>query len=196
MLFKRLNRLFCVIFLMFAWSAVIAAANPDTKKSTKLAVVNVSVLMKESPRAKSLGEEIKNKYLPQEEALTKEGEHLKELEERLDKDTDKQENNIDRIKNSRAYRERKRDYTRNYESFRDQLSTARQDALIAVRQEVREAIDTVREEHEIDVVIENYISASDSVDITQAVIRHLEESYKKEQNLESAQVKIEEKEAQ
>jgi len=192
-LFKQLNKLFCFIFLVILSSAATADADISNKKATKLAVVNISTLMRDSPRAKSLGEEIKNKFLPKEEALTKEAERLKELEESLDKDTSKQENNADRIKSSRAYRERKRQYTRDFEAFQDQLGVARQDALVAVRQEVQDAIATVREKYSIDIVIDNYISASDSVDITQTVIQYLEKKYQEEQSLTFPQSQVEEK---
>lgn len=193
MLFKQLNKLFCFIFLVILSSAATADADISNKKATKLAVVNISTLMRDSPRAKSLGEEIKNKFLPKEEALTKEAERLKELEESLDKDTSKQENNADRIKSSRAYRKRKRQYTRDFEAFQDQLGVARQDALVAVRQEVQDAIATVREKYSIDIVIDNYISASDSVDITQTVIQYLEKKYQEEQSLTFPQSQVEEK---
>jgi Skp family chaperone for outer membrane proteins len=150
--------------------------------ATRLAVVEVSVLLAESPRAKALAKEIKNKYLQQEQLLKKEHEVLKRLESSLDRDSDRL-SNVERIKQSRDFRKRKRQYTRDYETFRDQLNTARQEALITVRQEVLDAIDSVREKQQIDIVIENYISASDTVDITPDVIDYLNENYQKEQRV-------------
>jgi len=159
--------------------------NTDTitaAAATRLAVVQVAVLLDESPRAKDLAKTIKNQYLQQEQVLKKEHEDLKQLEASLDRNSE-QLSNSERIKKSREFRQRKRKYTRDYEVFRDQLNTERQDALVTVRQEVLDAITAVREQKKIDIVIENYIDASNDVDITADVIQYLKDNYQKEQTL-------------
>jgi outer membrane protein len=148
--------------------------------ATRLAVVQVATLLDESPRAKALAKTIKNQYLQQEQILKKEHEALKQMEASLDRNSDQLSNN-ERIKKSRDFRQRKRKYTRDYEVFRDQLNTERQDALVTVRQEVLDAITAVREQKKIDIVIENYIDASNKVDITADVIQYLKDNYQKEQ---------------
>ena len=153
---------------------------PLPNMATRLAVVKVAMLLDESPRAKALAKTIKNQYLQQEQVLKKEHEALKKLEASLDRNSDQLSNN-ERIKKSRDFRQRKRKYTRDYEVFRDQLNTERQDALVMVRQEVLDAITAVREAQKIDIVIENYISASNSVDITRDVIQYLNDNYQQEQ---------------
>ena len=153
--------------------------------ATRLAVVKVAVLLDESPRAKALAKTLKNQYLQQEQILKKEHDALKQLEASLDRNSEKLSSS-ERIKKSRDFRQRKRKYTRDYEMFRDQLNTERQDALVMVRQEVLDAITTVRERQKIDIVIENYISASDAVDITPDVIQYLNENYQKELAMPSA----------
>lgn len=156
------------------------ATHSTPKQATRLAVVQVAVLLDESPRAKVLAKRINAQYLQQEKILKKEHETLKQLEASLDRNSS-QLSDSERIKKSRDFRQRKRKYTRDYETFRDQLNTERQDALAMVRQEVLDAISAVREAHNIDIVIENYISASNNVDITQDVIQYLNDNYQKEQ---------------
>ena len=162
-----------------------AANLKDDKKSfkvaTRLAVVKVSVLLDQSPRAKALAKSIKKRYLEREQILKQEHEDLKKSEAQLDRRADKL-SNAERIKNSREFRTRKRQYTRDYELFRDQLNSERQEALIRVRQEVLDAITAVRKQYNIDIVIENYISADTAVDITTDVIQYLEKHYQQEQN--------------
>jgi Skp family chaperone for outer membrane proteins len=162
-----------------------AASLKDDKQSfkaaTRLAVVKVSVLLDQSPRAKALAKSIKKHYLEREQVLKQEHEDLKKLEAQLDRRADKL-SNAERIKNSREFRTRKRQYTREYELFRDQLNSERQEALIRVRQEVLDAITAVRKQYDIDIVIENYISADTAVDITADVIQYLEKHYQQEQN--------------
>ena len=73
------------------------------------------------------------------------------------------------------------------------ITAARHDAFETVRQEVSDAINKVRENQQIDIVIENYISASKDVDITQDVIQYLDDNYQKEQLTNSSQQQTEEK---
>lgn len=186
------TRQLVTLLLLSALSVSSLADDTQAKTATSIAVVNIAVLLDESPRAKVYGEEIKKQYLPQEQALAKERDELKKLEELLDKDSEKLSND-ERIQKSRDYRQRKREYTRDYETFRDQLNSSRQKALTIARQEVLAAIDSVRQAKGIDIVIENFVSASKSVDITKAVIEFLGEEYKKEQNVESTQPPEQEK---
>ena len=186
------TRQLVTLLVLSALSVSSLADDTPTKTATSIAVVNIAVLLDESPRAKVYGEEIKKQYLPQEQALAKERDELKKLEELLDKDSEKLSND-ERIQKSRDYRQRKREYTRDYETFRDQLNSSRQKALTIARQEVLAAIDSVRQAKGIDIVIENFVSASKSVDITKAVIEFLGEEYKKEQNVESTQPPEQEK---
>ncbi len=170
-----------------------ATIEKDDKKAfkvvaTRLAVVKVSVLLDQSPRAKALAKGIKKRYLEREQILKREHEDLKKLESQLDRRADKL-SNAERIKNSREFRTRKRQYTRDYELFRDRLNSERQEALIQVRQEILEAITAVRKQYNIDIVIENYISADTTVDITTDVIQYLEKHYQQEQNLSPSATK-------
>ena len=188
-----LYSLILLLSMLFSLSAKLYAEQPVTTEvshktitaalptvATRIAVVKVAVLLGESPRAKALAKSIKDQYLQQEQVLKQEHEVLKQLEASLDRNSD-QLSNSDLIKKSRDFRQRKRKYTRDYEVFRDQLNTERQDALVTVREEVLDAISAVREAQKIDIVIENYISASNQVDITRDVIQYLNDNYQKEQ---------------
>lgn len=175
------SKLFSYLVLLSLSTTLLATDNSaQLKAATRLAVVNVATLLDGSPRAKFLGDDIKKQYLPREQALAKERDALKALEELLDKGNDGMSND-ERIQKSRDFRQRKREYTRDYETFRDQLNATRQKSLSIVRQEVMAAIDSVRKLQNIDIVIENYVFADENTDITNAVIQYLEVKYKKEQ---------------
>lgn len=179
--FFTLRQLFSCLVLLSLSTLLLASDNSgQLNAATRLAVVNVAILLDGSPRAKFLGDDIKKQYLPREQALAKERDALKSLEELLDSDNGRASND-ERIQKSRDFRQRKREYTRDYEAFRDQLNATRQKSLSIVRQEVMAAIDSVRKLQDIDIVIENYVSADKNADITNAVIQYLEVEYKKEQ---------------
>ena len=183
-LLALIKKIFLFAIFIILSSALYAAEDKTVDNSndaaTKVAVVDVAKLLEESPRAKNLGGEISKKYLPEKQALEKERKQLEKLEKQLDQE-DEQLSREESLKRSRDYRERRRQYTRAYEAFRDQLNSAKQEALEIVKQEVFAAIDAVRAEKHIDIVIENYISADKKVDITPAVLQYLEANYQKSQ---------------
>lgn len=149
----------------------------------QVAVVNIAVLMENSPRSQAIADRIKGEYFPQEQLLNKEREALRLLEEQLDAESTGLSAE-ERLKRSRDFRSRKRKYTRDYEDFRDRLSSARQKALALVRQDVLEAVDHVRTKAGIDIVLEDYVLASEEVDLTPKVLQYLQTLY--QQTTESA----------
>lgn len=145
-----------------------------------IAVVDVAYLMKNAPEAESAGLELKARFSPRELALSKELELIGQLEAERERNlgtwTPEQ-----RQQNEREVRTRKRDRTRALEDFREELRFARDAALDSVQQSVFKAIEDVREEREIDVVIEEYVAASARVNITPDVLDYLQRQFDQKQ---------------
>ncbi|HHC73817.1 MAG TPA: OmpH family outer membrane protein [Thiothrix sp.] len=151
-------------------------AVPTATTQRRVAVVNIAVLMENSPRSQAIADKIKSEYFPQEQLLNKEREALRLFEEQLDAESTGLSTE-ERLKRSRDFRSRKRKYTRDYEDFRDRLSSARQRALALVRQDVLEAVDYVRTQAGVDIVLEDYVLASEEVDLTPKVLQYLQTLY-------------------
>lgn len=154
----------------------IAKSPASQTAQRQVAVVNIAVLMENSPRSQAIADRIKSEYFPQEQLLNKEREALRMLEEQLDAESTRLSDE-ERLKRSRDFRSRKRKYTRDYEDFRDRLSNARQKALELVRQDVLEAVDHVRIEAGIAIVLEDYVLASEEADLTPKVLSYLQTLY-------------------
>jgi len=154
----------------------IAKSPASQTAQRQVAVVNIAVLMENSPRSQAIADRIKSEYFPQEQLLNKEREALRMLEEQLDAESTRLSDE-ERLKRSRDFRSRKRKYTRDYEDFRDRLSNARQKALELVRQDVLEAVDHVRIEAGITIVLEDYVLASEEADLTPKVLSYLQTLY-------------------
>jgi len=157
-------------------NAKIAKSPTSQTAQRQVAVVNIAVLMENSPRSQAIADRIKSEYFPQEQLLNKEREALRMLEEQLDAESTRLSDE-ERLKRSRDFRSRKRKYTRDYEDFRDRLSNARQKALELVRQDVLEAVDHVRTEAGIAIVLEDYVLASEDADLTPKVLSYLQTLY-------------------
>lgn len=157
-------------------NAKLAKSPTSQTVQRQVAVVNIAVLMENSPRSQAIADRIKSEYFPQEQLLNKEREALRMLEEQLDAESTRLSDE-ERLKRSRDFRSRKRKYTRDYEDFRDRLSNARQKALELVRQDVLEAVDHVRTEAGIAIVLEDYVLASEDADLTPKVLSYLQALY-------------------
>ena len=149
-------------------------AHTDEESVISIAVVNVSYLLKNAPEADLASQSLKDRFSPREKALADEQDRIKKLEEDL-------ENNKSRwtservLLRSREIRALSRERSRALEDFREELRFARDSALDIVQKSVFQAIEEVRIKRKIDIVIQEYVTASQRVDLTPVVLNHLQE---------------------
>lgn len=146
------------------------------KESVSVGVVNVVFLMENAPQSELASNNLKEKFFPQEKKLAEELEVITSLESELKKlIASKTTSDELKRKKERELRSRRRARTRSLQDFREELRFARDTALDEVQKEVFSAIDYVRKQRNIDIVIQDYISATESVDITTFVLEHLDD---------------------
>jgi len=116
---------------------------------------------------------LKDKFLPQEQKLAEDLEQINRLEIELKKLVASKENDDIKRQKERELRSRKRARSRSLQDFREELRFARDAALDVVQKEVFSAIDEVRRQKKIDIILQDYISASQRVDITPVVLDFL-----------------------
>ncbi len=158
----------------FALILSISTANSAGENATvSIAVVNVTYLLKNAPEAELATKRLKEKFSPKELELAKELDEITRLE--TVRDNAKSTWSDDEINIAeREIRTLKRERTRALEDFREELRFARDSALDEVQKSVFRAIEAIRIERKIDIVIEEYISASARVDLTPYVMTHLQ----------------------
>ena len=81
----------------------------------------------------------------------------------------------------REIRGLKRTRARKLEDFREELRFARDSALDEVQKSVFSAIEEVRIERNIDIIIQEYVAASTRVNLTPHVITYLQNKVKQQQ---------------
>jgi len=143
------------------------------ENAVSVGVVNVTFLMENAPQAEVASSNLKDKFLPQERKLAEDLEQINRLEIELKKLITSKENDDLRRQKERELRSRKRARSRSLQDFREELRFARDAALDVVQKEVFSAIDEVRKEKHIDIILQDYISASQRVDITPVVLGFL-----------------------
>lgn len=138
-----------------------------------VAVVNVTFLMENAPQSEAASNLLKEKFLPQEQALAKQLEQINQLEAELENIISSKKNDDIKRQNERELRSKKRTRSRSLQDFREELRFARDAALDDVQKEVFRAIDEVRKQEKVDIVLQDYVSASKRVDLTPLVLAFL-----------------------
>lgn len=156
----------CYCFLTVAYAK-------DQVLSTRIATVDVRLLLKNSPQSNVATEELKKRFQHREKELDNEMLAIQQLEADLrQKAAELSKDEIRQRK--REIRDKRRSQNRAVEDYREDLRLARNAALEDVQKIVFEAIDSVREKEGIDVVIQDYVSASKRIAITDKVLAHLQ----------------------
>lgn len=130
--------------------------------------------MENSPQSEIASENLKSKFSPQEQKLAAELDEINAIELELNEIKNaKKSLELQRTK-ERELRTLKRVRSRALQDFREELRFARDLALDEVQKEVFKAIAEVRKQKNIDIIIQEYVSASQKVDITPAVLEYLQ----------------------
>ncbi len=137
-----------------------------------VAVVNVRYLLQHAPQSDEASKLLKKRFLAKERELDKEAEAIRKFEEALRQSED-QLTREEKIEKERELRSRKRTQNRALEDYREDLRLAKSAALDDVQEAVFEAIAEVRKQEHIDIVIQDFVSASERVDITKKVLSYL-----------------------
>ncbi len=169
--------LFVVLFFLVSHQSVYAEG--EARTSLSVAVVNVRYLLQHAPQSDAASKELKDRFLAKEKELDAEADAIRLFEESI-RQSEGRITREEKIEKERELRSRKRSQNRALEDYREDLRIAKSAALDDVQKLVFETIDEVRKAKKIDIVIQDYVSASERVDITETVIEYLAEKLKKE----------------
>jgi len=165
---------FTAILFSLASFQILQAEEPIS-----IGVVNVPYLMEHAPQAELASAALKEKFIPQEKKLADALDEINRLSAELDKVTDLTTDKEAIRQKERELRSKKRARNRMLQDFREELRFARDSALDDVQRGVFSAIDHIREQHKLDIILQDYLSASQRVDVTPLVLKYLKRTIKK-----------------
>ena len=147
-------------------------------ESISVGVVSVSKVMKHAPQAEHSSIKLNAKFMRVKEKLAEQLTEIKQLE--MTEETTALSAEDTKL-HERYIRKRKREHSRAVDDFREELRFARDKALDKLQSDVYEAIHVVRTKLDIDIIIQDYVSANPRVDITDHVLTYLNEKMKQKQ---------------
>ena len=170
-------------FIAFVFLVLFFISNTlYAKEFVSVGVVNVTHLMEKAPQSEVASTQLKRKFSPQEKKLALELDELNKLEVELNKLKESKKNVALLRQKERELRTRKRIRSRSLQDFREELRFSRDSALDEVQKEVFRAIDEVRIQLNIDIILQDYVSATQDVDITPVVLEYLKKKLEASQS--------------
>lgn len=166
--------------IVLALSAFVVMADDGGDRPPRIAIVNVSSLLKDAPQAKAATDKLKANFQPREKALDAEQKAIQKMEDGLAARIDAGLLSDDeKLQQQRELRDRQRKYNRATEDFREEVNAAREIAIDNLQLQIIQAIGEVREKEKIDIILResDYIVASDRIDITNKVMDHLAQKF-------------------
>jgi len=146
--------------------------SPNLFAQTKLGYVKVDEVIRKANIAKQAEDRLKKEFAPRDNELKKMGAKLKNLAGKFDKEQSVMTNS-DKQKVQREISNLEKEIQRKQRQAREDLTQRKNEELAAVVEKARAVIKRIAVEEKFDLILENSVYASPNIDITQKVIKAL-----------------------
>ena len=160
------------------WALVFSAfmlASGAAHAATNIAVINAAKLVTSSPQFKSAEEAMRKEFEARAKKIESDVKALAADIEAFKRDADIMSGS-DRAKKEKDLNTRRIDQGYAERKFKEDFATRRQELFNSVLADITEVIKTVAKEGKYDVVLQDPVYASDSIDITETVLKRLKKA--------------------
>lgn len=149
----------------------------------RFAVVDFSQLLDQAPQAQAVTQRLEIRFSARESELAQEKLQLENAQQNLALSSEDLSPEA-LIQSERDLRSRRRAYFRKLEDYREEVSIARNNSLQEIQDAIDHAIESVREQQNIDLVLREsqYMVASKRINITQDVLAYLEQQFQQQRD--------------
>ncbi len=167
-----------IIFISTCLALVMPLYTITAVAEAKLGYISASELLEKSPQAESASTKMEQEFSPRRNKMQADMKELKQLEDKLSKDGATL-TEAERSKMERDILVRKREISREQDSFREDLTLRRNDELAKLQQIVREIIQALGKEENYDLIFFDGVAyASPKIDLTEKAMQRLREKAK------------------
>lgn len=166
----KFSRIVCAACLVLATAT--AAAQ---ESSLRIGFVNTERILRDAAPAKASQQKLEREFSVRDKEVQDMAAKLKSMGERIDRDAAVL-SETDRRRLQREYADLEKDFQRKQREFREDLNQRRNEELATVLERANVAIKQIAENEKYDVILQEAVYASPSIDITEKVIKVLGES--------------------
>lgn len=165
------------------WSALAALlllpalAMPARAQELKIGVVNINVLMEQSPQAKVAMEALQEEFAPRQRTILAKQKEFEDLTEKANRDAAVM-GETERRNTERELRDMQRDLQRMQDEFREDLNLRRNEEIGNLQRSLLKEVQDYAQEAGFDLVMgDGVLYASSAVNITEAVLEAMQQSF-------------------
>ncbi len=158
--------------LVLSSAAVGAVQAQQAQAPVKVGYINTERMMRDSEAAKSASSKLESEFRNRDNELQNLAKRLSTLSQQLEKDgavlSDSERN-----KRQREFNDLQRDFERKRREFQEDLTVRRQEEMGALYERADRVIKQIAESEGYDLILQDAVTVSERVDITDKVIRAL-----------------------
>lgn len=165
-------------FISICMALTLPVYTAPAAAEAKLGYISASELLEKSPQAESASSKMEQEFTPRRNKMQADLKELKQLEDKLGREGATL-TEAERSKMERDIIVRKRDISREQDSYREDLTMRRNEELGKLQQVVREIIQTIGKEEGYDLIFFDGVAyASPKTDLTEKAMQRLREKAK------------------
>lgn len=151
----------------------IASLPAVSAEEYRIGVVDAQAVLEQAPQAEKMSSELRKEFESRNREIIEMQKKLTEINERLTNDSViMTQENIEKLEREKY--KLSRDLNRAEDEYKEDLSYRRNEILVALQEEIIDAIQIVSEKNNFDIVLSEGVNwASPSVNMTQLVIEYL-----------------------
>jgi outer membrane protein len=162
------------------WCAVLSAIVSCTvaipvRAEGKIGFVNLDRILRDAAPAQRAQKKIEAEFAKREQELGRSADQLKRLQDTLEKNSMTMPES-ERRNREREFNDANREFQRKQREFREDLNTRRNEELSGILERANRVVRQIAENEKFDLIFQEAVFASPRVDITDKVIRALDDS--------------------
>jgi outer membrane protein len=161
---------------LIAAAALLAAAGGSLAQvDGKIGFVNLDRILRDAAPAVRAQKKLEAEFQKREQELARTAESLKRMQEALEKNAMTMSDS-DRVKREREFQETSREFQRKQRELREDFNQRRNEELSGILERANRAVRQIAEAEKFDIIFQEAVFASSRIDITDKVIRALDDS--------------------
>lgn len=157
--------------------ALLHSGTSAAQAAPKIGFVNLERIMKDSPLAIRAQKKLEGEFGKRDQELGKLSDQLKRMQDNLEKNAMTMSES-ERTRREREFNDLTRDFQRKQREAREDFNQRRNEELSGVIERANRAVKQIAESDKLDLVIQEAVWASPRIDITEKVIKLLDDSSK------------------
>jgi outer membrane protein len=164
---------------MLHWIAtatlLLLAGGSYAQAEGKVGYVNIDRILRDAAPALRAQKKIEAEFSKRDQEMQKVADQLKRLQDQLEKNAVTM-SETDRRNKEREFNDLNKDFQKKQRDFRDDLNNRRQEELSIVLERANRAVKAVAEQEKYDIIFQEAVWSSSRIDITDKVIKALDDS--------------------